>query len=220
MGRDEHWEEIALFDSFFLFLLTYVVVGRFGYVLTHMAELGTWYRGIAILSYPGVSPVVGIAAGLAFLILFARSKGWEVWKALDSAVVAISLAIIFAGLGGLLNGSNPGINTPWGVMYPGGASKIFPVDLWIFVWALITFGWVSRIRKNFRFYSWYKGEASVAKEGLSALSAGGLVGGYYLIAAWIAQPGWKVWVIPGQFLIGALIVAICGYMIYHRTGRK
>lgn len=220
IGRDEHWEEISLFDSFFLFLLIYLIAGRGGYVVTHMGDLDTWYRMIAILAYPGINVVVGLVAGLGFLILFARAKGWEVWKALDSLVVALSLGIIFAGFGGLLNGSTPGIAAAWGVVYPGQAGRVFPVDLWICLWALSTFLLVSRVRKNFRFYSWYKGEASVAKEGLAALMFGVLVGIYYLVAGWIMPPGARVWLLPNQFLLGLGVAVICGYLIYHRSGKK
>jgi hypothetical protein len=220
MGRDEHWEEIALFDSFFLFLLVYLVVGRAGYVILHLSDLGTWYRMIAIFAYPGINAVGGLAAGLIFLILFARAKGWEVWKALDSLVVALSLGIIFSGFGGLLNGSTPGLAVPWGVAYPGQARRVFPVDLWICLWALVTFLLVSRVRKNFRFYAWYKGEASVAREGLAALTFALLVGWYYLVSGWISQPGWRAWILPGQFLIGAGEVAAAVYLIYRRSGKK
>ena len=219
MGRDEHWEEISLFDSFFLFLLVYGVVGRLGYLSQHMDTLGTWYRAIAILAYPGINGVLGIIFGLGFLILFARAKGWEVWKMLDSFVVTLSLALIFVGLGGLLNGSNPGLSVPWGVNYPG-TGKVIPVDLWIWLWGLLTFLIVSRVRKNFRFYSWYKGEASVVKEGLAALFFGSLVGVYYLIVGWIGQSMWKVWVLPGESLLGLGIGLIAGYLIYKRTGKK
>lgn len=220
MGRDEHWEEIALFDSFFLFLLVYFLAGRAGYVILHLSELGTWYRMIAVLAYPGVNTVVGLVAGLIFLVLWARAKGWEGWKVLDSVVVALSLGIVFAGLGGLLNGSNPGRAVSWGLAYPGPAGRVFPVDLWIWLWALVTFLVVSRVRKNFRFYAWYKGEASTAQEGLAALVFGLLVGIYYLVVGWMLPPGWRLWVLPGQFVAGLVVVVICGYLIYQRTGKK
>lgn len=220
MGRDEHWEEISLFDSFFLFLLVYIVVGRVGYVTLHLRDLGTWYRMIAILAYPGVNAIAGLVAGLIFLILFARAKGWVVWKVLDAWVVTLSLGTIFAGLGGLLNGSNPGIAISWGLSYPGHVERVFPVDLWILLWSLIVFLLVSRVRKNFRFYAWYKGEASVVREGLATLVFGACVGIYYMVEGWMGIRNWKVWVFPVPFLLGMAVVAICGYMIYHRRGGK
>jgi prolipoprotein diacylglyceryltransferase len=220
MGRDEHFDEIALFDGFFLSLIVYFVVGRAGYVLTHMSEVGTLYRSLAILSYPGISSAIGIGAVLVFVILFARSHDFDVWKVADSGAVTLASIMIFGGIGGLLNGANPGNPAKFGIVYPGDSITRIPVDLWIIVWALITFAIVSRVRKNFRFYAWYKGEASTAQEGLASLIFVGLVGVYYLIVGWMRAPLGRIGFLPYEFLIGLTFVALAGYVIYSRVGRR
>ena len=204
MGRDEHFDEIALFDGFFMSLMIFVLAGRLGYVLSHWSEMGTLYRSIAILSYPGVNTVVGIVAVSLFTVLFARYHDWNGWKILDSYSVALSLVLVFGGLGALLNGSNPA----------------WQVNVWGLVWAVISFVVVSRVRKNFRFYAWYKGESSVAQDGLATLLLGELVGVYYLLVGWIGQPLAKIWVIPIEMIIGMVVVLIASYLIYKRVGRR
>ncbi len=220
MGRDEHFDEIALFDGFFLSLLVYFVAGRAGYVITHLSEVGTLYRSLAVLAYPGISSVIGIMAVILFIVLFARSNGWDSWKVMDSAVVTLASILIFGGIGGLLNGTNPGNPAGFGIVYPGETITRIPVDLWIIVWSLITFAVVSRVRKNFRFYAWYKGESSTAQEGLASLIFAGLVGIYYVVVGWIRQPVAKVGVLPAEFLAGLVLILIAGYMIYRRVGRR
>jgi len=220
MGRDEHFDEIALFDGFFLSLLVYFVVGRVGYVLTHMTELGTLYRSLAILAYPGISSILGITGALIFIVMFARSHDWDNWKILDSTVVSLASILIFGGIGGLLNGTNPGYFASFGLMYPGESVARIPVDLWIILWSIITFSVVSRVRKNFRFYSWYKGESSTAQEGLASLFFVGLVGVYYVIVAWMRESIWKLGIVPIEFLIGLALIVVAGYVIYGRIGRR
>ncbi|MFZ2199577.1 MAG: prolipoprotein diacylglyceryl transferase family protein [Microgenomates group bacterium] len=213
MGRDEHFDEISLFDGYFLSILTYFVVGRLGYVLLHTAQVGTLYRALAILSFPGIESGIGILGAIVFIILFARNNDWDPWKVMDAFVVALSMALVFGGIGGLLNGSNPGIAASWGVI---------PVDAVTILWALITFAVVSRVRKNFRFYAWYKGESSMAREGLASLIFGIATGIYFMITGWILQEPWvKLFkVIPLEFILGLTIIAVCGYLIEKRVGRR
>mgnify|MGYP003441729705 FL=1 len=190
MGRDEHWDEIALFDGFFLSVLTYFVVGRMGYVALHWEEVGTLYRSLALLAYPGINVVSGIVGSAILMILFARNHDWQVWKMADAYVVTLALVLVFGGIGTILNGTNP----DW------------RVNVWGGVFALITFAVVSRVRKDFRFYSWYKGGASMAQEGLASLIFLNLVGVYYL--------GLR------EFVPGILLNAVSGYTIYRRIGRR
>lgn len=220
MGRDEHWDEISLFDGFFLSTIIFLLFGRIGYVLLHMEEVGTLYRSLAFLAFPGISAQVGIVACTIFMILFARSQGWQVWKVMDSYVVALAILLVLSGLGGLLNGSNPGIEANWGMMYPGETVARVPVDIWIFVWSIITFATVSRVRKNFRFYEWYKGEASVAKEGLATLIFLISVGLYYVVTGFINQIEWNLGVVPGESLLGLLMMGLGGYLISQQVGRR
>lgn len=220
MGRDEHWEEIALFDAFFLSYITFLIAGRAGYVFLHMSEVGTLYRSLAFLTYPGLNITVGILATMIFMFLFARSHDWQGWKVADAYVVTLSLILALGGFGGLLNGSNPGRESSFGLMYPGETVAKIPVDIWILLWAIITFAVVSRVRKNFRFYSWYKGESSTAQDGLASLIFALSAGIYYLILGFIDQPIWKLGIVPGQVLIGIMIIIISSVLIKRRVGRR
>jgi len=218
LGRDEHWDEIALFDVFFLSLFIFLLVGRLAYVVLHWSDLGTIYRYFAFLTYPGIAYGWGIFGSMIGAIGFVREKDWDLWKALDVLVIVIAIIILFGSIGAVLNGSNPGKVVSWGMNYPGLEGKYIPVDLWGVIWGIISFVVVARVRKNFRFYSWYKGEASLAKDGLASLSFGALIGVYYLVRAFIDDSLLMVGKIPliGIFGLGLLVLA--SYFIYARSG--
>lgn len=213
MGRDEHWEEIELFDAYFLSLLIFLLTSRVAYIIIH-PELQTLYRSIAVLAYPGMIWGAGIAVVLVFAAWFARNHEWPGWKVVDAAVVAVAAVVAIAGVGNILNGSNPGIEHAWGLIYPGGSTRRLPVDVWTWLWGVLTFITVSRTRKQFRFYTWYKGEASVARDGLAAWVFAGL-SGLYLAGAGMIDDGvrWQTWVGFGMMLLAAVAV-------YRRSGRR
>jgi prolipoprotein diacylglyceryltransferase len=219
MGRDEHWDEIALFDGFFLSLIVYTVVGRIGYVATHLQQISTVFRALAILTYPGINATVGICAVVGFMILFAKDREWSIYKALDGLSVTMTLVMVFAGLGGMLNGSNPGKSLNFGLTYPGVEGRVIPVDLFIMLWAIVSFLIVSKVRKNFRFYSWYKGEASVAQDGLASLIFVELFGFGYLIVPWMYSNPLKIGFVPADVIIGLVVMGVSTLMIKQKQGR-
>ncbi len=213
MGRDEHWDEIELFDAYFLTLLVYLLSSRLLYVLTHPA-VQTWYRAMAVLAYPGMLWGGGLAIAAIFLVMFARSHDWDSWKVVDAAAVAVLAVIVFVAVGAILNGSNPGREAVWGLVFLGDSVRRIPVDLWTLVWGLISFGAVSRIRKQFRFYAWYKGDSSVAHDGLAALTCFVFGGIYWVLAGYLDEGTvWQV-VMGGGMVVAGLIG------IYMRSGRR
>ncbi|MFH2019746.1 MAG: prolipoprotein diacylglyceryl transferase family protein [bacterium] len=218
LGRDEHWDEIALFDAYFLGFFIFLLVGRLGYVIMHWSDLGTVYRFFAFLAYPGIMYSWGILGSIIGTIAFVRDKNWDLWKVFDVLVIVLSILILFGSIGAFLNGSNPGKEVSWGVSFPGSESRYIPVDLWGVIWGVASFITVARVRKNFRFYSWYKGVASLAKDGLATLIFGGLTGVYYLIRAFLDDSLSKLGRFPIMGLIGVGLVIIAAYLIYVRSG--
>ena len=210
IGRDEHWDETTLFDSYFLALFGYFLSGRGVYVLMH-GELYSPIKAMAILAYPGINVIAGLLGAWIVMFLLARKNGWELWKVFDVVSGGCSTILMIAGVGAVLNGSNPGMPASWGIMYPGGSERRVPIDIWALIWAMLSFVVVSRVRKYFRFYSWYKGEASVAKDGLAGLIFVGLSGLYLAVAALLSSRT-IVW--------GVAILLFAGCMIYLRSGKN
>ena len=216
LGRDEHWDEIALFDSFFLSLFIFFVFARLSYVFMHWTDLHFWYRALSLIAYPGLTYSAGIVGSLLFLVLFARLRGWEIRKVWDSAVVALSVILIFTAVGACLGGSSVGIPWRWGIVASDMVRRL-PADLWTAVWAPVTYVMVSRVRKNFRFYLWYRRDATVARDGLATLLFAAMVGLFYLVRGFLVVTGWHVWRVPGMALVGfCLLGASLGAIILQR----
>jgi len=221
MGRDEHFDEIELFDGFFLSVIVFFVISRVGYTIMNLGELGTWVRAFALHAYPGLDVVSGLLAVMIFMFFFSRSKGWDAWKVADAFVVALSMALLVGSLGGFLNGSIPGKEVSWGLMYPGESTPRIPADIWVLIWSIITFATTSRVRKNFRFYAWYKGESSMAQEGLASLVFGILAGIYFIVYSIIVDSSWLLFgKIPVETVVGFLAILISTLVIKKRVGRR
>lgn len=219
MGRDEHWDETWIFDAYFASVAMYLIFGRLGYVLFN-PDLHNLGRALSLLSHPGILSVAGILAALITTMLLARRAELELWKVLDAWSVVVSIVFVIGSIGAILNGSMPGLQSSMlGYIHPGDTVPRLSGDLWTFIWSLITFGVVSRVRKNFRFYSWYKGEASVAKDGLAALVMITLSGFYATVSGLILE-GQRIWVIPRLSLIGVSIITISILVIYYRSGKN
>ena len=197
MGKDEHWSEISLFDAFFLSLLAYWVVGRAGYAFLHPQDIETVWTALALVSHPGIHPKIGMVGALIAFVGTSWFKGWNLWKAADLSAVAFSLILVFGMLAGLLHDPSLWLS---GIVQLG--------------WALLTFGVVARVKKQFRFYQWYKGYLSVARDGLAALIFFFSLGLYTLGTAVAAWPDW-VGVIGG---VVVMVAALCG--IIYRAGRR
>jgi len=197
MGRDEHFDEIALFDGYFLSAISFLVGARIGYVLLNLGKVGSLYRSLAILAFPGLNIAIGVVIATIFMIYFARAQNWDVWKVGDSYSVTMALASVFAMIGHGLN-----------------ATLDLKLNILNVVWAILMFVLVFRVRKDFRFYSWYKGEASTAQEGLASLVYVLGIGIYFLLKSAIGF-------VSIAEIIGA-VVMICAslYMIEQRVGRR
>ncbi|TXH06918.1 MAG: hypothetical protein E6R05_00990 [Candidatus Moraniibacteriota bacterium] len=173
-----------------------------------------------MLAHPGISAVSGVIATLLVILFLSRRANIDFWKVIDSWAVVLTIVMVIASVGAILNGSMPGIeSSSFGYVHPGDNVPRLSGDLWTFIWSLFTFGIVSKVRKNFRFYSWYKGEASVARDGLAGLVLLGLSGLYASILGFILD-GVRIWLIPRTTIIGIIILLSSLMMIYFRSGKS
>jgi prolipoprotein diacylglyceryltransferase len=219
LGRDEHIEEVSLFDSFFLMLGGFFVVGRGVYVALHWEDFGNIYRILGLLSFPGLSFLGGVVGSVLVLIGLAHYYGWGTWKILDNFAASMGVVLVIASFGAILNGSLPGLAVSWGVSYPGVAGLRIPVDYLVFLWAIIYFGVINRVRKNFRFYAWYRNERQVAPDGLTCLLAVFLTAILYLVRGFLEET-WRLGFVSYYSILGLIVALVVSGVIYYRSGRS
>ncbi len=213
LGRDENLDEVKLFDAFFLSLVWFVIGGRLAYWWWGGGQGWQWWQIFDLWDYPGLIDWFGLSLAGLSLISYSRRQNWQIMKILDMAVVVLSFILMGVNIGGFLNGSNPGKEVAiFGVRYPGSQSLVFPVDLWGVVWFGLGLWLVAKVRREFRFYSWYKGKRGVAKDGLSFLVFVGWVGGYYLGDYFLDD--------HGNWWVGVGLILVSLGWIYHLGGKK
>lgn len=195
MGRDEHWDEIELFDMYFLSLFSFFLFGRGVYLLLNWHQLGSIWAALSILRNPGVNYLGGIVGAWLVATLYSRGREWSTAKVWDSLAVVTGLCLFIGSVGTLLN-----------------QGRLW-LDSWGIAWAGATFVVVSLVRKNFRFYEWYKGQASVAKDGLVVLVLLVMAGLYYLVRGLITGTLF-------ESVIGFVIAVTALVLIVKRSGKE
>gem|GEM_PF-279210 len=220
MGRDEHLEDRDIFDVAFLMLFAYFVVGRIGYASRYWKEAVTFSSALGLLVYPGLLHWAGVIAAGVVYYFFALSRGWQKMRILDALVVALSLLMSIVQVGSFLNGSNPGLPVSWGVEYPGSFERVVPVDVLGIAGFFLLFLVVTRVRKNFRFYAWYKSEKNAARDGLASLVFVGFIGIYYFVRSFVDDNLAMIWGQPVMRVVGVGVVLASIVLIYVFSGRK
>ncbi len=214
MGRDENLDEVDLFDAFFLALVWFVIGARLANWWWGTGREMSWWQNLALFSYPGLIDWFGIGLAILSVIAYARKHNWAIMKILDMVAVVLSFVLAITNIGGFLNGSNPGrVVSFLGVRYPGSANLVFPVDLWGVVWFGLSWWLTLKVRREFRFYEWYKGKRRTAKEGLSFMVFVVMVGFYYLGDYWFKNQSYYCWIGLGLVLGG-----LGG--VYYLAGKK
>lgn len=202
LGRDENMEEVSLFDTFFIAMFSGFVVGRGVYVILNLADFTNIYRILGVFSFPGMSLVGTIIGVVATVYVISRYQEWETPKIADNLAVTTGIIMVIGSVGGVLNGSLSGV----------------VADVVQLVWALIYFVLVSRVRKDFRFYSWYKQNRTVAPDGLAALIGLLMFGIIYFIRGFLEET-WRVGPVAFYTIFGFVVVLIAMFAIYLRSGR-
>mgnify|MGYP007030113664 CR=1 FL=1 len=200
MGRDENLEETSLFDTYFLALAGFFVGARAGYVVLNLSDFENIYRVLGFVAFPGLSFLSGGVVAIGVVILLANSYDWEIWKVLDNFAASLGIVLVFGSVASLLS------------------RGLLIIEIMTFVWAVFYFVIINRVRKNFRFYQWYRNDRSVAPEGLASYLAIGFVG-LWLILRGILEDSWRFYGVSYYIVLGVVVVLGACLLIYWRSGR-
>lgn len=197
LGREEHLDEISLFDTYFLSLFGYYISGRIGYYLLNTETLDSITKILAIIAYPGLNQLSGLIGASAVFVSLTFYKQWNTWKLADMASVSLALTLVFGMVAHLVTDFSRWITSTAAV-----------------IWAVATYILVRSVKKNFRFYEWYKQGSSMAKDGLAAMMFVAS-GGVYLIIETIILKMHYV-----QIVVGIAMILTSGYGIIYRAGKR
>lgn len=167
-GREEHYDEMVLFDGIFQSLLLGFIVGRLLFIATHFQEFQwniiSWFD---IFGQPGYLVWGVIAVSGWFMQCYARRHKWDVLEVLDFWALAVSAVLVIQWLGSFLGGSALGVETtvPWGVQFPSVFVKQHPVQLYFSGAFLVLTSYLYWAEYNYRTFQWYRSSKNTAQTG-------------------------------------------------------
>ncbi|MGD9129017.1 MAG: prolipoprotein diacylglyceryl transferase [Candidatus Woesebacteria bacterium] len=158
-GKEEHYNEMEIFDSFLFSFIFALFVSRIAYILLNFSNFNfDFIKWIDFISHPGSKLSFGLMAMSLALYRFARKKKWDIFEILDFWTQAVSLGLIFVYLGYFFDASFFGNVTslPIGVMAKGVLEKQHPVQLYLALFYLLLFIYLSWLEFHYRTFEWYR----------------------------------------------------------------
>lgn len=221
-GKEEHYREDQLFDSFLLALVVGLLAARVGFVALNIEQLGfsplAW---IDIFSHPGFSAWAGLVGGGLYLKRYARANKWDAYEILDFAATSISLGAVFVWIGQFFEGSGVGNATSLliGVRFPNLLEPHHPLQLYSAAFYLLLFWYLSWVEYHYRTFAWYRIGKRTAQTGflISTFIIGASL--FSLLTSWLQPVGQLLYGISMQRLLSGVSLLLGILMLYVRSGR-
>lgn len=222
-GREQRFEEEALFDAILASCLMALVGARTLYILLHMESFGgqvlAWLN---LIGRPGLSLLGGMVGGAIGLWWQARKRKWDFLEFTDLVVIAVSLAFVFGWFGAFLNGSGYGVPTdlPIGVRFPGLYDQRHPIQLYALFAHLFLFAFLWWAESRYRTFGWYTAGKSTVRSGFltfSYLFFSGLMG---VVFSLLSESSVVAFGIGWDGFVWTLAVFIGVMGVYLRSGRQ
>jgi phosphatidylglycerol---prolipoprotein diacylglyceryl transferase len=221
-ARDEHYEEMEVFDGFLISMVVGLLVARLGFVVTHWTEFElNIVKWIDLFTYPGLSWLFAVLGAGWALIRFAKNRKWDVFEILDFWLTALCLGQVWLWLGWWLDGTRFGLAStlPWAMHFPNVVDTHHPTQVYAAGLYGILFWFLSWLEYHYRTFEWYK---TGRKSALTGFVTGSFLIGHGLIQAGLAalMPaqlqmfGWRLdyWLAGAAAVLGVIV-------IYVRSGR-
>jgi len=167
-GREEHYEERQLFDTFFLAVLVGLVVARASFIILHASDFGfSLSKWLDLGLQPGMIGKIGLFAATAVLLRQAKKYKWDVFEVLDFWILGLTTGFIFLFLGHFFDGTGLGVVTtlPVGMVFPSVVEPHHPVQLYATVFFICLSIYLWRAEKKYRMYRWYRASKTGAETG-------------------------------------------------------
>lgn len=218
--KEEHYEEVMVFDGFLLSILFGLIVSRVIFIGVRFQEFGlNLWHWFDLFGHPGFSLYALAASATFYLYRYAIKKRWDAFEILDFWCMALSLGLSLVWLGFFFEGTAFGRPTtlPWGVTFPGVFEKHHPAQLYL---ALFYFGmylYLSWVEYRYRTFSWYRRGKNMAYTGflLSAFLIGS--GLFSLALSWIMLPSLVWFGFNGETILSGMAVVAGLVLLYSRS---
>ena len=95
-GREEHFDEVEIFDGFILSTIFSFILARAFYIVLNFEKFGfNAVKWLDVFINPGLQPFIFLWTGALFLYYFAKRKKWNQLMILDFWSMAVVFGLIF-----------------------------------------------------------------------------------------------------------------------------
>lgn len=221
--REEHYHQDQAFDAFLLASVTGLLMGRVGFVLSHLSELGSnlWFW-IDVVGHPGSSVFVGLLGASFYLYRYAGKQKWDRFEVLDFWFLAVTAGMVLKQVGNFFTGVGFGYQTnlPWGMVFPGVFNKHHPVQIYLILFFLALYSYLYWAEYHYRTFFWYRSGKKTAQTGFLTCVFMIAVGGF-MTAIQLVKPPQLVWVGVNFDLVLYLVMLIAGGILFYlKSGRS
>ncbi len=221
--REEHYQADQIFDAFLLSSLVGLVIGRVGFVLLNWSQWdGEFWQWFNIFGRPGSWLGLSILGASLFLRHQAVKRKWDVFEILDFWFLALSAGMVLESIGNFFAGTGFGFETnlPWGMVFPGVFARHHPAQLYLAIFYLVLYVYLSWAEYHYRTFSWYRAGKKTAESGF--LTSVFLVGtGLVMLLLRLVRPATLSMLgIELDFWFN-LVLIVTGLILFHRrSGRE
>jgi phosphatidylglycerol:prolipoprotein diacylglycerol transferase len=222
-GREEHYDEMELFDVLFVSLLVGIVAGRVAFVALNWQYFwGNWLGMIDIFAEPGITMFAVFVASAVYVLRVAHQKKWDEFEILDFWSLGVAWSAVFVWIGNFFSGAFVGQPTtlPFGVQFPGLFEKHHPIQLYFAVWYVVVALYLGWAEFRYRTFPWYRAGKSTAQTGflLSVLMiTTGLAG---LVISLVSFGPLEYYGVRLDTALAALLVVAGSVLLFARSGRE
>lgn len=222
-GKEEHYEEMELFDALFLGQIAGIICARIAFIIIHFDRFGlnpvSWFD---VFTYPGFTLAAFFVVSGLYVYRYAIKKKWDQFEILDFWVLAIAVSQVFVWFGYFLEGIFFGTPTslPWGLVFPGVFEKHHPVQFYLMFFYLILAWYLGWVEYRYRTFEWYRSGKNTAQTGflLSVfLITNGLI---YTLFSFITIPSLVVYGVRVDMGASIALLVFGLGLLYVRSGRQ
>lgn len=222
-GREEHYSEADVFDSFLISTLLGSVVARVIFILFNFHVFGFHFLSwLDFNTYPGINLIAGLVAAAIYMYKIASRNKWDQYEVLDFWVTSISLGLSIYYVGTFFDGTGYGFGTslPWGVVFPQLVEPHHPVQMYFSLFYILLYVYLFKVEYSYRTFLWYRHGKKTAQTGFLTSSFLIAVGLFTIFMAFLKPATIEFVGINLDMVIGFITAFFGMSILYSRSGRS
>ena len=221
-GREEHYSQADIFDSFLISAILGVIAARGVFILFNFKTFGfyvlNWFN---LNQYPGINLIAGLVVAAFYIHKHAIKNKWDEFEVLDFWVTSVALGLSLFHLGTFFDGTGYGYatNLPWGVVFPQLIDPHHPIQMYFALFYLALYIYLSKVEYSYRTFTWYRHGKKTAQTGFLTSVFLIAVSVVSLIFSLLKPPMLEFMGVNFDIVISVILLCIGVSILFNRSGR-